>query len=56
MRNIKIGKTFNSLEECEKWEEENLPNRTYNGEMIFSIVHTQKEWNGTITIDYITVL
>ena len=56
MENIEINKTFDSLEECEAWEEENFPNRTYNGKMIFCIHHTEKAWNGKITINYITVL
>ena len=56
MENIAIGKTFESLEECMAWEEENCLNRTYGGKMIFGIHHTEKAWNGTITIDYITVL
>lgn len=52
---IEIGREFDSLEECEKWEEENLPNRTYDGRTILCVQHTEKAWNGKITLDSITV-
>ena len=56
MKTYEINLTFNSLAECEKWEEENCPNRTYKGEMILFINHTEKAWNGHVSIDSITTL
>lgn len=56
METIKIDKTFESLEECEKWESENFPDRSYQGKTILCVHHTEKAWNGHVTIDFVTVI
>lgn len=55
METINIGITFKSLEECEKWEEKNFPNRTYNGRMILCVNHTQNAGEKEITLDSVMV-
>lgn len=50
MKTYKINKTFKTHEECEKWEEENCPNRTYNGGMILMISHEENIGSDEITI------
>lgn len=54
--NIEFKKEFNSLEECNAWEEENFPNREYKGRTILCIAHTEKAWNGHVTLDSITII
>ena len=56
MKTYEINKKFASLTECEKWEEENCPNRTYNGEMVFMISHEETYGSNEITLTKITTL
>lgn len=56
MKTYTINKVFNSLEECNAWEEENCPDRTYNGEMIMMINHSQNCGDPHITLDSITTI
>lgn len=56
MKTYELNKTFATYEDCEKWKEENCPNRTYNGEMILMIGHQQECGNQNITLTTITTL
>lgn len=56
MKTYEINKKFASLTECKKWEEENCPNRTYNGEMILMISHAETCGSNEITLTNITTL
>ena len=49
MLTFEINKTFNSYKECDAWEEENCPDRNYQGHPILSIMHTQT-LDGKVTI------
>lgn len=54
MKTYEINKTFANYDECMKWEEENCPNRTYQGNMILIIGHEEKFGKEEITITNIT--
>lgn len=56
MKKYDIGLVFKSEEESNAWIEEFWPNRTYNGEIIFTIQRTINHNNGETTIDYITTI
>ena len=56
MKTYEIYKTFNTHEECEKWKDENCPNRTYNGEMVFMINHEESWGSNEITITTIMTI
>ena len=56
MRTYEINKKFASHAECEKWEEENCPNRTYNGEMVLMISHEENAGSEEITLTSITTI
>ena len=56
MKTYEINKKFASLTECEKWEEKNCPNRTYNGEMILMISHSSNCGSNEITLTSITTI
>lgn len=56
MKTYEINKTFNSLEECNEWEEKNCPNRTYNGEMVLMISHEEDYGSKEVTIKTITTI
>lgn len=50
MLTIEINKTFANYEECEKYEEENFPNRQYQGHAILCINKEYTAGNDEITI------
>lgn len=50
MLTIEINKTFNSLEECEEWEDKNFPDRTYNGHTILCVNHESNACDNKVTI------
>lgn len=56
MKTYPINKTFASYEECDAWEEKNCPDRTYNGEKILMITHTETVGKSEVTIDEITTI
>ncbi len=56
MKTYEINKTFKNYEECQKWEEENCPNRTYNGEMVLMISHEESYGSSEITITSIMTI
>jgi len=53
MKTYVINKTFKNQNECDKWEEQNCPNRTFMGECVFMIMHSEHFGNNSITIDEI---
>ena len=50
MLTIEINKTFANQAECDAWEEENLPNRTYNGHAIMCVNHECSVFNDKVTL------
>ena len=50
MLTFEINKTFDNYKECDAWEEENCPNRTYLGHPILSIMHKQTLGSEEVTI------
>lgn len=55
MTTIKINKTFATMEECKQWEEENFPNRTYQGRIILKVDHTQNTTDSSVVLDSVMV-
>lgn len=56
MENIKINKTFKSLNECKKWESENFKDNKYKGRTILYANHTQYIGDKEITLDSVMVI
>lgn len=50
MITFEINKTFKNYKECEKWEEENCPDRNYQGHPILIIMHKQTLGSEEVTI------
>lgn len=50
MLTFEINKTFASYEECEAWEEANLPNRTYQGHSILCVNHEEDMSSGSVKL------
>lgn len=55
MITYEINKKFNSEAECEAWEEENFPNRTYKGHNILCVNH-ESSWGQSGWVKITTVL
>lgn len=55
MTTIKINKTFATMEECKQWEEDNFPNRTYQGRTILKVNHTQSANDSSVVLDSVMV-
>lgn len=50
MKIYKINKTFATFQECEAWENENCPDRRYQGKAIIMIYHTNQCGGGSTTL------
>ncbi len=50
MKTYEINKEFANHEECEKWEEENCPDRTYDGNAILMISHEETFGSPKVTL------
>ena len=45
-----INKTFANQEECNKWEDENIPNNTYNGHPVVMVGHSCTLGENSVTL------
>lgn len=55
MKTYEINKFFETQEECDKWEEENIPDRKYNGEPVMMIFHSAGTGD-SVTLDSIVTV
>lgn len=56
METVKIDKTFANQEQCDAWEAEHFPDRTYKGRKIMCVYHACEAGNDEVTITDILVI
>jgi len=56
MDEIKINKTFSSLEECKDWEDKNFPDNKYQGRIIAMIQHSGSVFDKEVRLESVYVL
>lgn len=56
MEEIKIGKTFSSLDECKKWEEENIKDNKYQGRCVLMVQHCGSVFDDQVKLESVYVI
>lgn len=56
MLTIEINKTFKNQAECDKWKEENLPDRKYKGHVVLCVNQECSVFNDEVKITNIMVI